>query len=146
MANRNVGIGAGGELASKTSGRFANAVSGAATVEWILPVALLDNIDIELASTGTLTGAFTIEISSSYRFSQGVNTAVTVVQAGAWTDITANGITKLPFCSKYGTDPAAGTSALRFILQWIPSLFVKVKYTATSGAGTITGYWNGKGF
>ncbi len=146
MANRNVTIGAGGELENKGSGRFANAVTGAVTIEWILPVALLDNVDIEVATTGTLTGAFTIEISSSYRFSQGVSSAPTVIQAGNWTDVTANAVAKVPFCTKYGTDPAGATSSLRFCLQFLGSLFVKVKYTATSGTGTITGYWNGKGF
>ncbi len=146
MANRNMNVGAGGGWENKNAGRFADAVSGAVSAEWILPVGLMDNVDIEIATTGTLTGAFTYEISSSYRFSQGVNTAVSVIQAGAWTDITANALTKLPMVTKYGADPAAGVSAQRFVVQWCPSQFLKVKWAFTSGTGLITGYWNAKGF
>lgn len=146
MANRNIWPGAGLELENVNAGRIANAVDGSVDAFFYIPVSMLDNIDIEIVTTGTLTGAFTLEMSSSRRISQGVNSAPTIIQAGTWTDITANALAKLPMVTRYGTDPAAGVSTNRFVVQWCPSQFLRIKWDQSSGAGLITIYVNGKGF
>ncbi len=144
MANRNLFPGV--DMNNVNSGRLVNAVSGAVTTSWIFPIHQMDNIDIEITTTGTLTSAFTILMSSSYRQSQGVNSTPTVIQAGTFTDITANALTKYPNVTHYGTDPAGGTSTQRYCIFQCPAQFIKITNTATSGAGNVTIYVNAKGF
>lgn len=143
MGNRNTFPGV--DMQDVKSGKRADAVTLAATQTWITAVHQMDNIDIEVTTTGTATAAITIEISSSYRQTQGVTSAPTVIAAGTWTDITLNALTKVPFVTRYGTDPAGAAAFSRFVIERCPSQFIRVKSVLASGAGTITIYMNAKG-
>lgn len=144
MANRNTAPGV--EMENVNAGRLANAVTLSGTQTWFIPVHQLDNIDIEITTTGTATAALTVLMGSSRRISQGVNSSPTVIQAGTFTEITANALTKYPNVTRYGTDPAGAPAFNRFTIFQCPSQWIEISSVLASGAGTITIYYCAKGF
>lgn len=93
----------------------------------VVDIEFLDNIGIQLNFTGTPTGTFGVQISMDYNPQTG---------AGFWIYLT------LP------TTPAAvaaGASNQIYIdLIQLTAPYIRVKYTATSGAGSLNAYINGK--
>lgn len=86
----------------------------------------VDNVGIELSFTGTPTGSFAVEVSVSYeQDSQG-----NVINAGSWNSLTLN-----------PTPVASGAPGSYYIsLNQIEAPWIRVKYTRTSGSGTLTSY------
>jgi hypothetical protein len=85
-----------------------------------------DNVGVELSWTGTPTGTFSVEVSVSYeQDSQG-----NVINAGSWNALTLN-----------PTPVASGAAGSYYIsLNQIEAPWIRIKYTRTSGSGTLTSY------
>lgn len=89
-------------------------------------IGYVDNVGCELSWTGTPTGTFSVEVSVSYeQDSQG-----NVINAGAWNALTLN-----------PTPVASGSAGSFYIsLNQLEAPWIRVRYTRTSGSGTLTGY------
>lgn len=101
------------------------------TTSSIVEIKNQDNIGIQLHWTGTPAGAFDFQISSDY--SQ--DTEGNVQNVGNWISLTLS-----PAISASG----AGDDAYVDLNQ-MSAQYVRVVYTATSGAGVLTGLVVGKG-
>lgn len=90
-----------------------------------------DNIGIQLHWIGTPTGAFSIQISSNHLEDSQHN----VITAGNWVTLTLS-----PAIT------ASGSADDAYIdLNQISALYMRIVYTATSGAGTLDAYVVAKG-
>lgn len=93
----------------------------------VVDIEFLDNIGIQLNFTGTPTGTFGVQISMDYNPQTG---------SGFWIDLT------LP------TTPAAvaagAANQIYIDLIQLTAPYIRCKYTATSGAGSLDAYINGK--
>jgi hypothetical protein len=108
----------------------AGSMSGALTSD-ATSIQYMDNICIELVWTGTPTGTFSIEGSLTYQ-TNSVGTGVS--NAGTWVPITL-------------TPPPAATGSAGSILLDLNQLsfpYIRVKYSPTSGSGTLTATIGGK--
>lgn len=112
--------------------RFQNITNGAMTGD-ITSVAtnieFLDNIGIQLNFTGSPTGSFDVQISADH---QEVNGNVTV--AGNWVDLVLS------------PAPAASGSAdsIYIDMTQLSAPWLRVKYTFSSGTGTLNSFIVGK--
>jgi len=128
-------------------GRFWNAVDCSAAISYVIPVGEEDDIAIQLDWVGNTTGATKVEFSLSHRVNND-GTVRTMTPATSWTDITANAVAKVPFCTKQGTDPAGATGGpVLFVIQRCPVGVLRVTYTPSAGGGTrtMTGIYSAKG-
>lgn len=91
----------------------------------ITNISFLDNIVIQLNATGSPSGTYTIETSADYaQDSQG-----NVINAGNWNQLTLN-----------PTADITGAGITTIELNQIPGPYIRVKYTAASGSGTLNMY------
>lgn len=93
-------------------------------------IEFLDNIGLQLIFTGTPTGTFSVELSIDYQQDQQGN----VINAGNWT--------AMSFSSSPVASGAAGTVYID--INQISAPWMRVKYTKTSGTGTLQGYLTAK--
>ena len=93
-------------------------------------IQFLDNVSMQLNFTGTPTGTFTVQGSLDYQQTSPFAKAA----IGNWIDIT------LP------TTPAAAGSANQILIDMNQLSFpwIRVKYTASSGSGTLNAYISAK--
>lgn len=142
MANKNI-AGVANTLPGPagTNGELTAGAITAATVSYVINAVNVDNLMIQALFGGAATGATKVEISLNYR----AEADGTVITAGSWTDITANGVAKVPFCTKYGTDPAGTAPTIVYVIQMVPGLSVKFTYTHSSGTGTIDVWYSSRG-
>lgn len=124
-----------------TNGELTAGAIAAATVSYVIPIVNVDNLIIQATFGGTATGATKVELSLNYRAEQDG----TVIVAGNWTDITANAVAKVPFVTKYGTDPAGTAPNIVYVIQQCPGAAIKFTYTHASGTGTIDAWYAAKG-
>lgn len=89
-------------------------------------IEFLDNIGIQLVFTGAPVGTFAVEISADHAQDQMGNVTV----AGNWVPITLS-----PVPSASGS---ADVIAINITQQSFP--WMRVKYTRTSGTGTLNGF------
>ncbi len=145
MANRNIdGVASLWQSGSPPNGEFWLTKDVTTTVSQVFKVFQGDNFMVQVQWTGNTTGTTKLEMCLDYREKEDGTVAV----AGNWTDITANGVTKYPFTTKAGTDPAGATGGPVTISSWnVPACFLKFTYTPSGGAATRTmdGFWVSKG-
>lgn len=120
--------------------KYMDALDGSVSIVggpiWLAP----DNINnwsMQVVTTGTLTGTFTFEASNDPRARQ---TASSTDQTAAqWTDVTSALVGTI-------TNPSGSTTNQVIInktsVPW-SGAFLRMKYTKSSGAGTVTAYFNG---
>jgi len=96
----------------------------------------LDNISYQLISTGTVAGAWTVEVSNNYTPGLGDNQAP---NSGNWVDITSL-FTTVNAVTSGGSDQYIEKSS-----GLIGARAIRVKFTPTSGAGTVSAWFFGKG-
>lgn len=108
-----------------SAGDMSADITGPATIIQRLP-----GISYDLAWTGTPTGTFLIQVSNTYA----QNADGSVANAGNWSD--------LPSSAFVGTIPApAGSSGTGFIdVMGTEAYAVRIKYTYSSGSGSLTVY------
>ena len=114
--------------------KFQNIVSGDMSQSLITSkisnIEFLDNIGIQLVWTGTPTGTFSVELSVDYQQDQQGN----VLNAGTWTPMTFS-----------STPVASGAAGNIYIdINQISAPWMRVKYTKTSGTGTLQGWLTAK--
>lgn|SRR5574343_709044 len=93
-------------------------------------IQFLDNISIQLNFTGTPTGTFSVQGSLDYQQTSPFAKAAT----GNWIDLTLS------------PSPAASGSASQILLDLNQLSFpwIRVKYTRSSGSGTLNAFISGK--
>lgn len=92
----------------------------------------LDNVVYVLSwpATGSPNGTFAVQVSEDYT----VSSTGTVTNSGTWVPITLS-----------ATITAASVADNALIdLNQLPSSWVRIVYTRSSGTGTLTGYVSGK--
>lgn len=90
----------------------------------------LTYIGYSVSFTGTPTGTFSVEVSNDYS----VNGEGTVLNAGTWTALTLS-----------GTPAATGSAGNGFIdIDGCSAYAMRLKYTRTSGSGTLNVVVNAK--
>jgi hypothetical protein len=114
--------------------RFQNIVSGdmsqASITSAVSNIEFLDNIGLQLIFTGTPTGTFSVELSINYSQDQQGN----VTNTGTWTPMTFS-----------STPVASGAAGSVYIdINQISAPWMRVKYTKTSGTGTLQGWLTAK--
>lgn len=93
-------------------------------------IQFLDNIAYQVNFTGTPVGTFSVEVSVDHAQDSQGNVTVT----GTW-----NALTLSP------TPAASGAAGSAYIdLNQLSAAYVRIKYTRTSGTGTLNGYITGK--
>lgn len=89
-------------------------------------IAYMDNIVVQLNFTGTPVGTFEIQVSIDYEQDDQGN----VLNTGNWTALALS-----------PNPAAAGSAATIFLdLNQMGSMWVRVKYTRTSGTGTLNAF------
>jgi hypothetical protein len=88
-----------------------------------------DNVGIQLVWTGSPIGSFSVQVSIDHREVNGV-----VSNSGTWVNITLN-----PTISAVGSGDSAYIE-----LNQLSASYIRVVYTASSGAGTLNAYICGK--
>ncbi len=112
--------------------RIFNAVSMAATATSpVVVIAYMDNVGVQLQWTGAPVGTFTFEVSLDYA-QDGPSGAVS--NAGTWIPLTVS-----PAIAAAGVDDQAYVD-----LNQLGATAFRVKYTRTSGTGTLNGYISAK--
>lgn len=90
---------------------------------------------VQLVWTGTPTGTFTFEVNMQFN-QRGTDPFAIENEQGTWTQLTM---------ATAPTSPS-GTASDTFVdLSELPAEWVRVKYTRTSGTGTLTGFAKQKG-
>ena len=93
-------------------------------------IQMISFISYTLVWTGTPTGTFSVEVSNDYKRSS----AGVVLNAGTWVPLTLSAATV-----------ASGAAGSGFIdIDGVAAYAIRLKYTATSGAGTLNAVVNGK--
>jgi len=114
--------------------KFQNIVNGdmsqSSITSAVSNIEFLDNIGLQLVFTGTPTGTFSVELSIDYQQDQQGN----VINAGTWTPMSFS-----------ITPVASGAAGSVYIdINQISAPWMRVKYTKTSGTGTLQGYLTAK--
>jgi hypothetical protein len=108
-----------------------NASMATSVTSSVVEIKLQDNIGIQLQWTGTPGGTFSVQVSMDYFLDINNN----VVNAGTWTTIPL-------------TPPvvASGSPGNAYIdMNQLSAPYIRVVYTAASGAGTLNGFIIAKG-
>lgn len=105
-------------------------MSQATITSSVTNIQFLDNIGIQLTFTGAPVGTFEVQVSADYAQDDNGN----VTNAGNWTSITLS-----------PSPAAAGSGSTIYIdMNQLSAPWIRVKYTKTSGTGTLNGYITGK--
>ena len=94
----------------------------------VVGIKFTDNISIQMSFTGTPTGVFDVQVSNDYDPNLPTQTAT-------WSSLT---LSATPVAS------GSGDSILMDLTQ-VPAPFIRVKYTRTSGSGTLNATIAAKG-
>jgi len=92
----------------------------------------LDNVVYVLSwpATGSPNGTFAVQVSEDYT----VSSTGTVTSSGTW----------LPLTLSATVAATGGADQALIDLNQLPSSWVRLVYTQSSGSGTLTGYISGK--
>ncbi len=105
-----------------------NAVTmGASATSPVIVIAYMDNIGIQLQWTGTPVGTFSFEVSLDYAASQ---PGGAVSNSGTWIPLNVS-----PAITAAGVDDQAYVD-----INQSGATAIRIKYTRTSGTGSLTGY------
>jgi hypothetical protein len=108
------------------------AVSGTATyTSTVVEIENLDNVYLQLESSGTMTGSYTVQVSNDYNQDNQGN----VINAGQWVTLTL---------SPSPTVAAGSPSPIGIDCNQLGAPFLRVQYTNASGTGTVNAYVSGK--
>lgn len=101
---------------------------GADVISAITSIQFLDNISIQMSFTGSPVGTFSVQVSNDYDSNQPTATAT-------WSDLTLSAV-----------PTASGSADDIFIdLTQVPAPYVRIKYSRTSGTGTLNATIAAKG-
>jgi hypothetical protein len=106
-----------------------DAISGATSIQ-SSPVGIkfTDNVSIQIQSTGTLAGTFAVQVSND--FDPNLPTAT-----ANWSDLALSAVPTL----------AGSSDSILIDLTQVSAPFIRLSYTATSGAGNISATIAAKG-
>lgn len=99
----------------------------------------LDSVCYQLSWTGSPTGTFSVQVSLDHAQSD----TGTVLNAGTWTDVTLSYLSGGTIVTAT-TIPTSVGSPVFIDLALLTSPWVRVKYTASSGSGTLVAYVSAK--
>ena len=111
-----------------------NAVAATGTNTYTSPVVEIENLDnvyLQLESSGTMSGTYTVQVSNDYNQDAEGN----VLNTGQWVTLTL---------SPVPTVVSGSPSPIGIDMNQLGAPFLRVQYTNTSGTGTINGYVSGK--
>jgi hypothetical protein len=97
----------------------------------VVEIENLDNVYLQLETSGTPTGAYIVQVSNDYNQDAEGN----VLNAGQW--VTLN-------LSPSPTIAAGSPSPIGIDMNQLGAPFLRVQYTNASGTGTINGFVSGK--